>query len=295
MSTENKYIVRNTDTGTFHGMMDKGFGIVTVMNARVYNPMEFSHTDLKTPQEIIKWYDDNHNTQFLCELKTLKVANVTQEGPNKTVTGGQYSNPLIKFGKSARLEMQDALGNAKAIEALGGATVGYSDPGKNVISALHFSEEFAGPKTIIGESFFIDQKSGKQVPVKIIFYQFLPDSIFNLTQDAEGDATVFDMNGDLLTTDVKLHTDEEHFVKLGLFYSIVEPKEEGSNTVITVNSKSLVVTGAPADATPYYSNDGGITWSDETPSTPVVGNRYYVRVVDKGTVIFSTTVVATAN
>ena len=289
MSTENRFIKRDTDTGTFHGMMDKGFGIVTVMNARVYDPIEFSHTDLKTPKEII----DSYTGEPLCELKTLKVANVTQEGPNKTVTGGQYSNPLIKFGKSARLEMQDALGNAKAIEALGGATIGYTDSNKTVISALHFSEEFAGPKTIIGESFFIDQKSGRQVPVKIIFYQFLPDSIFNLTQDAEGDATVFDMNGDLLTTDVKLFTDEVNYVKLGLFYSIVEP-EGTSNSTITVNSKTLVVAGNPADSTVYYSSDAGNTWSNEKPETPTEGNRYYVKVVDnKGNEIFITSVVAT--
>ena len=112
--------------------------------------------------------------------------------------------------------------NAKAIEALGGATIGYTDSNKTVISALHFSEEFAGPKTIIGESFFIDQKSGRQVPVKIIFYQFLPDSIFNLTQDAEGDATVFDMNGDLLTTEIKVADAPNNGVH-GVFYSIVDP------------------------------------------------------------------------
>ena len=292
MATENKYIVRDADTGTFHGMMDKGFGIVTVMNARVYDPIEFSHTDLKTPKQII----DSYTGQPLCELKTLKVANVTQEGPAKTVAGGQYSNPLIKFGKSARLEMQDALGNAKAIEALGGATIGYFDSNKTQISALHFSEEFAGPKTIIGDSFFIDQKSGKQVPVKIIFYQFLPDSIFNLTQDAEGDATVFDMNGDLLTTDVKLYTGEGEtdWVKLGLFYSIVEPEEGSNATTITVNSKDLEVTNAPEGTTTYYSNNAGSTWDTSKP-TVTAGNRYYVKVVDaKGNEIFITSVVATA-
>lgn len=289
MAIDNKYINRDATTGSFNGMMKNGFGIVTVMNAKVYNPIEFSHTDLKTPQDII----DSYTEQPLCELKTLKVANVTQEGPSKTVTGGQYSNPLIKFGKSARLEMQDALGSADAIEALGGATIGYADSTKTVIGALHFSEEFTGPKTIIGDSFFIDQQSGKQVPVKIIFYQFLPDSIFNLTQDAEGDATVFDMNGDLLTTDVKLFTDEDNYVKLGLFYSIVEPKE-GSNVTITVDSKSLKVSGAPDTTTVYYSENACSTWST-SELTPTVGNRYYVKVVDdKGNEIFITSVVATA-
>ena len=44
------------------------------------------------------------------------------------------------------------------------------------------------------------------VYVYILIYQFLPDSIFNLTQDAEGDATVFDMNGDLIATSIQLGT-----------------------------------------------------------------------------------------
>lgn len=230
MSTENKYIKRSDTSATFAGMMTNGFGIVTVMNASVYDVAYTGFNDttgkeeLKDPKTILALYDEK---TAICTLKTLKVANVTQEGPTKTVTGGQYSNPLIKFGKSARLEMQDALGNAKAIEALGGATIGYSAStgAEAEISALHFSEEFAGPKTIIGDSFFIDQKTGRQIPVKIIFYQFLPDSIFNLTQDAEGDATVFDMNGDLLTTNVELMNGEDK-VRLGLFYSIVEPASE---------------------------------------------------------------------
>lgn len=82
----------------------------------------------------------------------------------------------------------------------------------------------------MGESFFIDRETGKQIDVKIIFYQFSPDSIFNLTQDAEGDATVFDMNGDLLTTEILLGTDEAKNtgVPHGVFYSIL-PNDETTN------------------------------------------------------------------
>ena len=161
------------------------------------------------------------------ELDTLKIANVTIEGPSKTVTGGQYSNPLIKFGKSARLEMQDALGNAKVIDALCGGIAVYDTSAKTNLTGLHYGEDFGAPVTIIGDSFFIDQKTGAQVPVKIIFYQFLPDSIFNLTQDAEGDATVFDMNGDLLTTMVQLPSaTDSKTINHGVFYSIVDGSSE---------------------------------------------------------------------
>ena len=65
---------------------------------------------------------------------------------------------------------------------------------------------------------------------KIIFYQFLPDSIFNLTQDAEGDATVFDMNGDLLTTDILVGDEEGTEVIHGEFYTVLERKTSGGDS-----------------------------------------------------------------
>lgn len=207
----------------FQGMMKNGFGIVTVMNALVFNAPEAEVLKDMTAYDVVETYTED---KAICKLDTLKVANVTQEGPSKTVTGGQYSNPLIKFGKSARLEMQDALGNAEAIESLCGGIQEWNDSGALV--GLHFGEDFVGPKMIIGESFFIDRKSGQQVKVKIVFYQFLPDSIFNLTQDAEGDATVFDMNGDLLTTVISMGTAGTH----GVFYSIVDPNEAGEDKPI---------------------------------------------------------------
>ena len=206
----------------FQGMMKNGFGIVTVMNALVFNAPEAEVFKGMTAYDVVKNYTKDHPS-YLCSLDTLKVANVTQEGPNKTVTGGQYSNPLIKFGKSARLEMQDALGNAEAIESLCGGIQEWN--ADSALVGLHFGEDFVGPKMIIGDSFFIDRKSGQQVKVRVVFYQFLPDSIFNLTQDAEGDATVFDMNGDLLTTEIKVGNAANGIH--GVFYSIVDPNEAG--------------------------------------------------------------------
>ena len=206
---------------TFSSMLSR-FGVVTVMNAKVYENLV--DETVKSPADYLKAATTE---KLLCELDTLKIANVTIEGPSKTVTGGQYSNPLIKFGKSARLEMQDALGNAKVIDALCGGIAEYDTSAKTNLTGLHYGEDFGAPVTIIGDSFFIDQKTGAQVPVKIIFYQFLPDSIFNLTQDAEGDATVFDMNGDLLTTIIKLPSaTDSKTINHGVFYSIVDGSSE---------------------------------------------------------------------
>lgn len=277
MATENKYVNLSSKTADFDSMMSNGFGIVTVMNAKVYNSQYSGTEDTKlTPKQVIEKYTGEE----ICELKTLKVANVTQEGPNKTVTGGQYSNPLIKFGKSARLEMQDALGNAQAIEALGGATIGYQAD-KSTISALHFGEEFSGPKTIIGDSFFIDQKSGRQIPVNIIFYNFLPDSIFNLTQDAEGDATVFDMNGDLMTTTVELEDFAGNKINSGLFYSIVakEAQVEAFKTKVGTDGK-MTITAESGYTVTVDGDDETLEIAKDTAAR-VVATKGDVVVYDK--------------
>lgn len=289
-----------TDQDNFSNMM-KGFGVVTVMNARIFEYPAGSINDIfngKTAEDIradLATVTTTGSTstlgfKLLSHLDTLKVANITVEGPNKTVTGGRYSNPLIKFGKSARLEMQDALGDATAIEAFGGAVNEFSDSAKQTITAMHVTEDFAPTRLIIGDSFFIGRESGKQVKVNIIFYQVLPDSIFNLTQDAEGDATVFDMNADLLTTEISIGTDGTNSVQHGVFYSIVEDKATAVG--YSVNAKTLEVSGKKADDVVYYSADAGATWSDEKP-TPTAGNTYMIKVVSaKGVNAYNKTVVA---
>ena len=205
----------------FDEMLNK-FGVVTVMDAKVYNYIEQSE-----PKKVDQ-YIAQYNSGELCTLDTLKIANINIEGPDKTITGGRFNDVLVKFGKKGRIEMQDALGNAKALEVFGGAVTesfttenkgGLTTGGLNV---LHLTENFTGPKTIIGDSFFIDQKTGTQVPVKIILYKVMPDSIFNLSQDSEGNATVFDMNADLGSERILVGTDGNSSgdVEIGAFYSV---------------------------------------------------------------------------
>lgn len=241
MAVSSLYTNLTTGSAAFDQMI-KRFGVVTVMNAKVYDVATLNAAKTsgekdyfadKTAYEVYAGLTKTSpDAEPICELDTLKIANVTIEGPTKTITGGQYTNPLIKFGKTARLEMQDALGSADAIEALCGGLVEWTQTGSTTtvktIVGLHNGSDFSGPKLILGDSFFIDQTTGKQVKVAIIFYQMLPDSLFNLTQDAEGDATVFDMNGDLLTTDIMVGTSAGTTVSHGVFYSIIDPE----NTVV---------------------------------------------------------------
>lgn len=223
---------------SFANMMNE-FGVVTVMNAKIYEIDEnygFDHT----AYELRDFYKQNGN--MLAEIDTLKVANITVEGPSKTVTGGQYSNPLIKFGKTARFEMQDALGRRDAIEAFGGAVNEFTSNGGQMVG-MHITEDFSPARLIIGDSFFIDRKKGTQVKVDIMFYQVSPDSIFNLTQDAEGDATVFDMNADLLTTEIRVGHKDGNDDLHGVFYSIIEYKDKDfdkKDLYYTVDDKNKI-------------------------------------------------------
>lgn len=236
-----RYSRLGTSSATFDSMIQR-FGVVTVMNAKIYE-VAYEGTEPKTVDEVLAMYSE---AKPLATLDTLKIANANQDGPDKTVTGGQYSNPLIKFGKSARLEMQDALGNNEALDALCGTISEYRQQALTGRIALHVGEQFAGPKCIIGDSFFIEQRTGAQVPVKIIFYQFLPDSLFNLTQDAEGDATVFDMNGDLMTTVIHVGNSDGELINAGVFYSIIDAKTVSLYSVAKEDGKITIKEGYTA-------------------------------------------------
>lgn len=236
-----RYSRLGTSSATFDSMIQR-FGVVTVMNAKIYE-VAYEGTEPKTVDEVLAMYSE---AKPLATLDTLKIANANQDGPDKTVTGGQYSNPLIKFGKSARLEMQDALGNNEALDALCGTISEYRQQALIGRIALHVGEQFAGPKCIIGDSFFIEQRTGAQVPVKIIFYQFLPDSLFNLTQDAEGDATVFDMNGDLMTTVIHVGNSDGELINAGVFYSIIDAKTVSLYSVAKEDGKITIKEGYTA-------------------------------------------------
>lgn len=235
-------------TVTFDEMLSSGFGIVTVMNARVFTkPIEEllkkgeTEVDLSTlkAHDIVKELIalDNKTSVNYIKLDTLKIANINQDGPTKTITGGQTGSALLKYGKTATIEIQDALGRADALELLGGATIEVFDEqsdgtdgkkinqgiGKGNTKVIHFGDQFGGPKPILGESFFVDQKTGKQIKVYILIYEMLPDSIFNLTQDAEGDATVFDMNGSLNSKEICVGIDNKANTNttMNVFYSIL--------------------------------------------------------------------------
>lgn len=190
--------------------MLRKFGVVTVMDVRAYETV--LHTadkkDEETGIEYVKGEWDSASTFYKVEgekgsekympkqpvftLDTLKIANINQEGPTKTITGGQNADTLLKYGKTVTMEMQEALGRYDVLHNIYG--VNFSD--NHQIAA--FTDRFPRELTLVGTTFVIDQTTGAKQPINIVIPRFLGDGIFNLTQDAEGDATVFDLNGNVL-------------------------------------------------------------------------------------------------
>lgn len=176
----------------FDTMLTGGFGVVTVMNAKLYKYSKRYSGSRGTGEDTVVVPTEFYKNKI--SLDTLKIANLTMEGPTKTITGGQYANPLIKYGKTMTIEMQDALGTKDALVEFMGCKEGDG--------RLSVTDKFPGAFAIEGETFFIDQQTGDKVTVYIFIPQLLPDAIFNLTQDAEGDATVFDLNGSVCLTKI---------------------------------------------------------------------------------------------
>jgi hypothetical protein len=122
-------------------------------------------------------------------LDTLKISSISTEGPTKTATGGMAADTLLKYGKKFTIEMQDAMGRYETLSQLYGANL--SD-NKQILA---ITDRFPGEKTLVGTTFVVDQKTGAKQPLRICIPIFNCDGIFNLTQDAEGDVTTFDLNG----------------------------------------------------------------------------------------------------
>lgn len=80
------------------------FAAVTVFDAKVYKSL-FVKED-----KTIDAYDYTKITgNPVVTLDTLKVSNITAEGPGLTITGGKNDDVLVKRGKKYRMEIQDAL------------------------------------------------------------------------------------------------------------------------------------------------------------------------------------------
>jgi hypothetical protein len=129
------------------------------------------------------------------ELDSLRISNITTEGPTKEYRGGLYAKPQQRYGKTYRLEMEDVIGSLKMIKMF------FGDTG-NVAGKVTLGNTYSNARyQIEGTTFVIDKETGKREWVKITFFEFLPDENFNLNLEAEGEFAVFNLAGELLADD----------------------------------------------------------------------------------------------
>ena len=243
----------------------KHFGVVTVRNAKIYDVDDYSKlanvsayqiahaVKTATGNEIVvkagstQDEDKDPKLTYRGEIDTLKTASISTDGPTKTITGGQYNEPLLKYGKTITVSRQDALGDHRALEALCGTVSEFSDvktpTDDTTFIGRHITPQFATAKRIIGDSFFVNQKTGETVKVNIMLYKFLPDSLFNLAQEAEGDAAVFDRNGTLVPVEIQVGQSDGHSEPEQVFWSVIDPAKDTKANPTTATTGPTGATG----------------------------------------------------
>ena len=169
------------------------FAFATVMDVEVY------------PEGTTQFTEANR----IAKLDSLTMSNITQEGPQKETRGGTAAEPIIRFRKTVRLEMEDVVITPQAMRALFGARL-YDSNGDIIdtevanfdysaaeVAAFGITDTFAKMLTLTGKTFVIDRETGDRRWIDITFKRFLPDSVLDMMMEAEGDLGVVNVAGEL--------------------------------------------------------------------------------------------------
>ncbi|RLI49301.1 hypothetical protein DRO61_05275 [Candidatus Bathyarchaeota archaeon] len=129
----------------------------------------------------------------LATLECLTISNITQEGPRKEARAGREAQPCIRYGKTMRLEVESVIFNYKVLATLGGATL----DDEVTPTSYSVTDFFPGGYGIIGDSYVVNKTTGAREMIWVIFSEYLPDGVFDITMEAEGDIGMFNLAGEL--------------------------------------------------------------------------------------------------
>ena len=181
----------------------KDFAFSTVMDVEVFDTeVDF----IEDGGEIVAVPKGATTTAITVEpiavLDSLTMSNITQEGPTKETRGGIASEPIIRFRKTVRLEMEDVVVTPTALRALFGAnvtteTVAHGNGTKEVVTGFGITDTFAKMISLRGKTFVIERATGERRWIDVTFNRFLPDSVLDMMMEAEGDLGVVNVAGEL--------------------------------------------------------------------------------------------------
>lgn len=191
----------------------KDFAFSTVMDVEVFDKEVYFYED--TNGDVKAWDKPLGETgaaivESIATLDSLTMSNITQEGPEKETRGGIASEPIIRFRKTVRLEMEDVVVTPAALKALFGArvtteTVQTGDTqnpsSKEIITGFGVTDTFATMISLRGKTFVIERDTGERRWIDVTFNRFLPDSVFDMMMEAEGDLGVVNVAGELFPND----------------------------------------------------------------------------------------------
>jgi hypothetical protein len=186
----------------------KDFAFATVMDVEVFPSEVFFYTDGKA---YTLPGGDGTEVLPIAKLDSLTMSNITQEGPEKETRGGTASEPIIRFRKTVRLEMEDVVVTPPALRALFGAVVfdetgqridfSNYDPTTTKVTGFSITDTFAKMISLRGKTFVIERETGERRWIDITFNRFLPDSVLDMMMEAEGDLGVVNVAGELFPND----------------------------------------------------------------------------------------------
>lgn len=136
-------------------------------------------------------YEIGGDNNPLFTITSLKVANFTQEGPEKTARGGKHNEIIARYGKTTRLEMEDAILSKNSLKYLFGADTETS-------GTIKILDTFPSSVKLVGKTFFIDPDSGNKIEATFTVPIFSPDGLLNLTMEAEGEFGIIELNGEVI-------------------------------------------------------------------------------------------------
>jgi len=167
-------------------LANSDFSFVTVMNVKAWKQTAFNEYASIAP-----------TTDPDLTMDSLSISNITQEGPTKEARGGQEARPIIRYKKTVRLEMEDVVMKSDTLTTFMNGTL--TNDGTD--ETLSVTEEFSTYLYLTGDTYVIDRETGNREFVTVKFYNFLPDSIFDLTMESEGDIGMINIGGELFAND----------------------------------------------------------------------------------------------
>ena len=129
-------------------------------------------------------------------LDTLTISNISQEGPRKEARGGKNAQPIVRYGKTMRLEVEDVVFNIALAPKFFGATLGYTGL---EVTEVSVGELFPKSISLIGDTYIVDKITGDRSSVYVTFPKFLPDGVFDISMESEGDIGMISIAGELFS------------------------------------------------------------------------------------------------